>query len=70
MNQRKERLEAVLTVIAEAGGVVNKIVQGKHYKIFWTCREKKFINVIPASSASVRGTWNAASEIRRYARSA
>jgi hypothetical protein len=70
MSQQQRRLEETLAVIAEAGGVVGKIVRGKHCKIFWTCRDKKFIYVIPGTSASVRGTWNTASEIRRYARSA
>ena len=70
MNQRKERLGLALDAIASAGGAVDKVVWGKHCKIFWTCRSKKFIYVIPGSSNSVRGTWIAASEIRRYARSA
>jgi hypothetical protein len=70
MNQRKERLGRALDVIAREGGTVDKVVWGKHGKIFWTCRGRKFIYVIPSSSASVRGTWNIASELRRYARSA
>jgi hypothetical protein len=70
MSNRDQHIKAVLATIEEVGGTVDEIIHGNHWKVYWSIRSHKFIYVAAGSSRSVRGTWKAASDIRRYARSA
>jgi hypothetical protein len=70
VSNRDQHVKAVLAAIEEVGGTVDEIIHATHWKVYWSLRGKKFIYVAAGSSRSVRGTWKAASDIRRYARSA
>ena len=70
MSNRDQHIKAVLTAIEEVGGTIDEIVHGNHWKVYWSFGGKKFIYVAAGSSRSVRGTWKAQSDIRRYARGA
>ena len=66
--RRDERLNMVLSEIESVGGHVDRIERRKHWVIYWSMGERKLIYIAPTTSRSVRGTWNAASDIRRHAR--
>jgi hypothetical protein len=67
---RNQHLQLVLHEIEAVGGVIDRIDHRRHWVVYWTVHGRKLIYVTPVTSASVRGTWKAVSDIRRYARSA
>jgi hypothetical protein len=65
---RHGHLDTVLSEIESVGGRVDRVEKRKHWIVYWSMGERKLIYVAPATSRSVRGAWNAASDIRRHAR--
>ena len=66
--RRNDHLETALREIDIAGGSIDRIEHRKHVMIYWRLDDRKLIYCVPATSCSVRGTWNIIGDIRRYAR--
>ena len=66
--QRNDHLDTARREIGLAGGVIERVEHRRHHVIYWSLDGHKSIYVVPATSRSVRGTKNIASDIRRFAR--